>query len=447
MEIPKGNKKKVAVARYAKGQDSVRRAVEMCRALKDLPHGGRVFIKPNVVFWTKTVAFPKWGVVTTSRVVEDMVLLLKEQGIENIIIGEGIVTLDPKDRETPAHAFESLGYEKLKRRYGVKCINVHERPFETVALGDGVELDFNLDFLESDYLVDLPVLKTHAQTVVSLGIKNLKGLLNIRSRKRCHSPDQEKNLNYMIARLPRALPPCFTLIDGIYTNERGPGFDGKLRRSNILIASGDILAADKTGARVLGYEPAEVPYLAHAARDMQRPVDLSDVEIVGEKLDAVSSRHQHSFPYARDEAGELPLPLKRQGIQGISYRKYDLTMCTYCSYLNGAILASIAQAWQGEPWKDVEVLTGKSMQPTPGKKKTILLGKCIYQANKGNSDINEMYAVKSCPPSTSKILEAFHGAGILLDSSIFENLDEVPGFFMKKYAGKPEFDESFFIIE
>lgn len=447
MEMPAGLKKKVALVRYAKKFDSVRRAVEMSGSFRGLPSGGRVFIKPNVVFWTKTVAFPKWGVVTTSRVVEDTVLLLKEQGIENIIIGEGIVTFDPQDRETPAHAFETLGYATLQKRYGVKCINVHARPFERVALGDGVDLDFNRDFLESDYLVDLPVLKTHAQTVVSLGIKNLKGLLNIRSRKRCHSPDQEKDLNYMVSRLHRVLPPCFTLIDGIYSNERGPGFDGKLRRSNILIASGDILAADKTGARVLGYEPEEVPYLAHAARDMQRPLDLSDVEIVGEKLEALSSRHQHSFPYARDEAGELPLPMKRLGIQGLSFRKYDLTMCTYCSYLNGAILAGIAQAWQGEPWKDVEVLTGKSMQPTPGKKKTILLGKCMYQANKDNSDINEIYAVKSCPPSTDKILKAFNEAGIPLAPSILENLDKVPGFFMKKYAGKPEFDESFFRVE
>jgi len=38
------------------------------------------------------------------------------------------------------------------------------------------------------------------------------------------------------------------------------------------------------------------------------------------------------------------------------------------------------------------------MKPTPGKKKTILIGKCIYQANKDNPDIQEMIAVKGCPP-------------------------------------------------
>ena len=74
--------------------------------------------------WTSESVFPKWGVITTSRVVEDMVVILKEHGIDDIIIGEGMV-IEPKDIDTPAHAFESLGYNVLKKRYGIQCINVH----------------------------------------------------------------------------------------------------------------------------------------------------------------------------------------------------------------------------------------------------------------------------------------------------------------------------------
>jgi uncharacterized protein (DUF362 family) len=433
--------------KYEKPLESVRKAVELAKGLESLPPKAKVFIKPNIVFWTKAVPFPKWGVITTSRVVEDMVVLLKEQGIDDIVIGEGTVTFNPKDKETIASAFETLGYHILRKRYGVKCINVFERPFEKVDLGEGVALNFNTDMLHSDFLVDIPVLKTHAQTVVSLGIKNLKGTLDIKSRKKCHSADQEKGLNYMIAKIPKILPPCFTILDGIYTNERGPGFDGKIRRSNILVASSDILSADMVGAKILGYLPSEVPYLVYAAQDSGRPADLSDIEVVGEKIEHMASPHGYAFPYEEDGGGSLPLPMKRMGIQGISYRKYDLTMCTYCSYLNGRILSAIAQAWKGEPWDDIEVLTGKAMKPTPGKKKTILIGKCMCQANKDNSDIQEMIAVKGCPPSTKQLVDAFHRAGIPLNPAIIENMDNVPGFFMKKYEGRPEFDESFFRIE
>ena len=438
------NKNIVSIVRYEKPLESVRKAVALSRGLENMPAKAKVFIKPNIVFWSRTTPFPKWGVITTSRVVEDMVILLKERGIADIIIGEGMVTYRPKDRETPAHAFESLGYNILTRRYGVKCVDIHQRPFERVDLGEGVALNFNTDFLHSDFVVDIPVLKTHAQTVVSLGIKNLKGVLDMKSRKECHSADPEKDLDYMVARFPRVLPPCFTILDGIYTNERGPSFDGKIRRSNILVASRDILSADMVGAKVLGYGTAEVPHLAHVARGSGRPDDLSDVEVVGEKVEAVASRHEYMFPYTDDES--LPILMERLGIQGLSFRKYDSTLCTYCSFLIGQILTEIALAWKGEPWDDIEVLTGKAMQPTPGKKKTILIGKCIYQANKDNPHINEMIAIKGCPPSTKAIVSAFYRAGIPIDATILEQIDKMPGLFMKKYKGRPDFDESFFRV-
>jgi uncharacterized protein (DUF362 family) len=434
----------VSIVRYEKPLESVRRAVDLCHGLDHLPNQAKVFIKPNIVFWTRTTPFPKWGVVTTSRVVEDMVILLKERGIKGITIVEGIVTFDPKDTETPAHAFESLGYQNLKKRYGIKTMNVFERPFKKVDLGAGVVLNFNEDTLQGDFLVNLPVLKTHAQTVVSLGIKNLKGLIDVNSRKKCHSPNPEKGLNYMVARLANKLPPSFTLLDGIYTAERGPFFEGKLRRSDILIASSDIFSADKVGAKILGYDPMEIPYLIHAAQDFKRPIDLSDVEVVGEKIEAVASRHEYAFPYTED--GNLPKPLEKLGVKGLTYRQYDDTICTYCSGFTTVILMAIASAWRGEPWNEVEILTGKRMKPSPGKKKTVLIGKCMVQANKDHANIHEMIAVKGCPPDLKEAMQALHQAGIDVNPAFFDNMDMAAGFFMKRFEGKPEFEESFFQI-
>jgi uncharacterized protein (DUF362 family) len=373
-----------------------------------------------------------------------MVILLKERGIEEITILEGIATYDPRDPETHAHAFESLGYNILKGRYGVRVLNVFERPFKKIDLGAGVVLNFNEDILQSDFVVDLPVLKTHSQAVVSLGIKNLKGLIDVRSRKKCHSPHPEKNLSYMIARLANKIPPSFTLLDGIYTTERGPYFEGRLRRSNILIASSDIFSVDKVGAKVLGYDPHEVPHLVHAAQDFGRPIDLSDVEVVGERIEAVASRHEYAFPYTEDR--NLPMPFEKLGIKGLTYRQYDDTICTYCSGFTTVILIAIANAWRGEPWNEVEILTGKRMKPSSGKKKTILIGKCMVQANKNNADINEMIAVKGCPPDLKEAMKALHQAGIDVSPTFFENMDMAAGFFMKRFEGKPGFEESFFKV-
>lgn len=432
----------VSVVRYKTPLESVRRALDKAGALTGLRSGDRVFVKPNIVFWSTSATFPKWGVITTSRVVADTVAVLKEAGAGDIVIGEGTVRMDPKSKDVLKQAYWTLGYEKLSRRYGVRLVDVMERPFETRDLGDGVVLKFSADALAADRVITLPVLKTHAQTVVSLGIKNLKGLIDMDSRKRCHSADPERDLHFQVSKLADPLPPVVALIDGIYSNERGPGFDGTIRRTNLLVASADVFSADCVGARLLGYGPDEVPHLVHAATARNRPTDLSDIAVTGEDVDSAARRHEYDFPYNDDET--LPLPMANMGIQGIAYRKYDLSMCTYCSAYTGAILMAVAMAWKGEKWGDVEVLTGKSMTPTPGRARTILLGKCQYQANKDHPAIQEMLPVKSCPPKPAQIIDAFHKAGIPIDPKIIENVEAVPGFFMKRYQNRPEFEAEMF---
>jgi len=438
------NKSKVSIVRYEAPLASVRKAIDLCHGLDHLSPGSKVFIKPNIVFWSKSVPFPKWGVVTTSRVVEDMVVLLREHGIVDITIGEGTVVYNPKDRESAQHAFETLGYNVLKKRYGVKTVDIFARPFEKVDLGDGVEFNFNADIINSDFVVDIPVMKTHAQTVVSLGLKNIKGMIDMRSRRKCHSADPVRNLHFLVSKLANKLPPSVTVLDGIYTNERGPNFDGRMRRSNILVASADMFAADKVGSKVLGYEPSEVPHLVLAGAERGRCLDLSDVEVVGEKIEDVALKLEWTFPY--NEAGTLPLPLEKMGLKGVAYPKYDLSMCTYCSAITGVNLTAIARAWKGEPWDNVEILTGKEMKPTPGKK-TILLGRCLCEANKNHPDIDKMITIKTCPPSPDAVVKALHQVGIQVDPKMYENLDAAPGAYLKRYDGKAEFDESFFRID
>ncbi len=437
----------VSIVRYEKPLESVRKAVDLSGGLNHLTKNTKVFIKPNIVFWTRATNFPKWGVITTSRVVQDIVVLLKEQGVDDITIGEGMVTLDPKDKKTPAHAFEALGYTALKKRYGIKYYNIIERPFEKVDLGEGIELNFNRDAVHSDLVIDLPTMKSHNQTIVSLGIKNLKGLIDIPSRKKCHSPDLKKDLNFYVARLADKMPPIFTLIDGIYTLEKGPGFDGRMRRSNTLICSSDVLSADMVGSKVLGYDPCEVPHLVNAANNQKRTYDLSDVKVVGEKIEDVASIHKYGFPYIEDENCSLPSPMAKEGIKGIFYRKFDLTMCTYCSAMNGLIISAIRFAWKNEPWDKVELLNGKIMKPTPGMNTTILFGKCMYTAHKDNPEIKNMIPIKGCPPRFEDIIKALHKANIDVDPSLFDNFDKAPGLFLGRYVGQPEFDESFHIIK
>ncbi|MBN2153919.1 MAG: DUF362 domain-containing protein, partial [Candidatus Lokiarchaeota archaeon] len=230
----------------------------------------------------------------------------------------------------------------------------------------------------------------------------------------------------------------------IYTLERGPAMNGSAHRKDILVASTDLLSADLAGAKLLGFDPPAVKHLAIAAQAAGRPTDLSDVNVVGEPIGSLASHHEWEFQY--NDAGDLPLPFYKQGMRGIKYRKYDDSMCTYCSDINAIILMGLKFAWDGKPFGDVEVLTGKVMKPTPGMKKTVLVGQCMCNANKDDPAIQQAILIKGCPPSKESLKEAMDMAGIDLPDMFYNNLDKGAGTFMGKYRGKPEFDESFFQV-
>jgi uncharacterized protein (DUF362 family) len=434
---------KVAVHKYEQGSEIVKKAVESSNAFKNLSSNAKVIIKPNIVVWLNG-PFPKWGVITTSAIMEETVILLKDYGINDISIAEGSLQMNPDEKHIGQKSFEGLGYLKLKERYGVKLLDVWERPFEKVEIEEGLSLKVNTDLIESDFLVNLPVLKTHAQVKVSLGIKNLKGFLNVTSRKKCHSADSEKDLEYMVSRLPKFIPPSATIIDGIYTIERGPSFDGKPKKSDIIIASSNMLAADMAGAKILGHEPCDVPYLVKACKDQGRSTELSDINIIGEKVKDVAAFHKYTFPYNEDNT--LPVNMEKMGIKGLKFHKYDSTLCTYCSPLIGMLLTIIAMSYK-EPFDNVEFLTGKRLKPSSDMKKSILVGQCMCSLNKDHEGPQEVVKIKGCPPDPKEAAMALKGIGIDVDPSFFSNFEMAGAFMMDRFKDKPEFDESYYLIK
>ncbi len=434
----------VSIVKYKEPLASVRVAIDLAGGFSKLKPGAKVFIKPNVVYWNRLVPFPKWGMITTSRVLEDIITLLLERGIKDITIGEGIITYDPKDKDTPADAWEKLGYNILAKRHGLKIVNLFARPYKKVDIGGDFPLNVSADAIDADFLIDVPVLKTHTQAVVSLGIKNLKGCLDMATRKKFHSVDREKNLHYNVSKLASVFKPGLTIIDGIFTLERGPAMNGAAHRKDILVASTDVLSADLVGAKLLGFDPKNVPHLVYATKSQSRPLDLSDVTVAGEKIEALASPHEFEFQY--NEAGDLPLPFHKKGMKGLKYRKFDDTMCTYCSDINAILLNAIKFAWEGKSFDEIEVLTGKRMKPSPGMNKTVLVGQCIYNATKDDPAIKEAIPIKGCPPLIDSLKEGLLKVGIELPDMFWNGIDKGAGLFMARYRDKPEFEEHFFRV-
>jgi uncharacterized protein (DUF362 family) len=433
----------VAVVKYEKPYYSLKEAINICGGFGDLTSRSKVFIKPNHVVWHE-VDFPKYGVLTTSLMIEDMVKLLKEQGVSDITISEGAVNVNAPLMQK---AWTGLGLNTLKDRYGVKIIDVIQGSFKKVTRGN-VTLSFNEDILEADYVIDMPVLKTHSATVVSLAMKNLKGLLSPTSRRTCHNADQSTNLNYHIAKLANFVPVKLVVIDGIYSLERGPLYNGMAYRSDIIVVSHDIIAADKVGAKVMGIDPEVVPHIVMASEDKGRPTDLSDVDIKG-NVDINTALKPHRWEFKQDEKGYMPLYFEKAGIKGIRFPAGDLTLCTYCSHLILYVIMGILMAKnKDKAFDDIEILHGKILKPTAGHKHTLLVGQCQVKLNRKDPLINHCVEIPGCPAKVENFYRAYRELGIELPENFQEWMEKSPqSLHMKKYAGKPEFDPSFYKIQ
>jgi len=436
----------VAVVKYEKPLESLRRAVDLAGGLTDVSPGAKVVIKPNFPIWHEGVSFPKYGVYTTARLLEDVVVLLVERGVKDISIVEGMIEIEKSPESMLELAAKGMGLDILSERYGVKIVDVLKGSFARVSSG-GLTLSVSRDILAADYVLNMPVLKTHAQAMVSLGMKNLKGVLNMASRKKCHNADPSIDLDYHISRLPEMLPPSLTIIDGIYSLERGPVYTGKAHRSDIIVASKDLLSADKVGAAILGIAPQTVPYLVFAAGKDGRPADLSDVRVRGE-VDVETALKPHEWDLGQTEAGDMPLFLERAGIRGMTYPRVDNTMCTYCSAFIYDVLTGIMLAKNKDrPFDDIEVLHGKVHEPTAGHKHTLLIGQCQVKKNRDNPLIDHCVTIKGCPPNKSTLPKAYQALGIELPDDFAAWMEKMPETFAGRYLGRPEFDEAFYRID
>ena len=432
----------VAIVKYKEGVESLKNAINLVGGLQGFSRDSKIVIKPNLVQWYEGVDFPKYGVLTTARLIEELVILLKEYGVQHISLvegpGEGI--LQP--------VASGMRLDLLAERYGVKLVDVFEDSFTKVTAGD-VTLFASKTILDADHLIDMPVLKTHTQAMVSLGIKNLKGVLNFASRQRCHSADPNSDLNYHLVKLSEMIRPSLTIIDGIYTLEKGPLCSGDAHRTDIIIVSKDLLSADKVGSAVLGIPPQTVPYIAMASKNKKRPIDLSDINFLGNtSLEQVSKPHQWEMGWSKD--GDMPNLLAMFGIKGITWRKVDNTICTHCAiFLSRKILAGMLFAKnKDKPFNDIEILAGKILDPEGGHKNTLLVGQCQLKRNGSNPLINHSVKIGGCPPREEDFHKAFGELGIDLPDDFMEQVEQVPAiFYMPKYAGKPEFQEEFFRIQ
>jgi len=210
----------------------------------------RVSLKPNMVLAKP----PSEGATTHSEVVEGIIIFLKEAGVRDIEIIESAWIGDDTKR-----VYKVCGFNELGKKYGVTLHDLKDDKIRKVKTGD-----YNFEIcekaLDTDFLINVPVLKAHCQTNLTCNLKNLKGCISDREKRNFHAMGLHKPIAY----LNQAIKTHFCVIDGIcgdLTFEEG----GNPVTRDMILCGQDPLLLDSYCASLLGYSAEEVGYIPIAA--------------------------------------------------------------------------------------------------------------------------------------------------------------------------------------
>ena len=268
-------KSQVAIVKGERGHEPVFKALDLIDYKTALSGWNKVLIKVNFI----TVETWDSGATTDPIVVEAIINKLKNLTVE-IYVVESDATMTSADK-----AFEVTGMKEMCARNNVQCLNLRH-------LKDRVKIDIpNGEALKSikvprivtqSAIISAAKLKTHMSTKVTLGMKNMFGLLPDKFKGKYHA----RGINKVIVDINTVLKPALTVIDGFVGMEgRGPS-GGTPVKMDLIIAGKDVVATDATASRIMGFEPMEIPHIRKAFEKGLGNVD--DIEILGSKLDEVT---------------------------------------------------------------------------------------------------------------------------------------------------------------
>jgi uncharacterized protein (DUF362 family) len=267
----------------------VAEALELIGGLKGLvKDGDTVVIKPNLVTPDKAKA-P--GLMTDVRVVAALVKEIQRAAKCRIIVAEGAA---PEHGRETTDGFKANGYTEMAEKLGVALLDINkDRKTMVQVAGQGyADYVYPETVRKCNVLVDVPVLKTHNITGVTLGIKNLFGLMPP-PRMRFH-----EKLHEVLCDLVQIRPPDLVLVDGLVGTEGQGPLRGTPIRMDLVLAGRNVVAVDSVAAAVMGYDPAKIRIIAMADKAGLGESDLAKITVKGQPIDQV----RRLFAYAKWEA-------------------------------------------------------------------------------------------------------------------------------------------------
>lgn len=236
----------------------------------------RVWVKPNLLGPHR----PEDGVTTDPELIRHVVRGLRARGAKDVWVADnpgGALQGNVSSYIAPTGAVEA----------SEGCFRgISETP---------VKLPTNSRFLseftvsriinEADVILNLPVFKTHALTVLTGAIKNLFGIVPGGQKSHLHTLARSGNdFGELLVDLYQAVPtPVLTIMDALrgMDGQSGPSA-GRVLSIGKILTSRNPVALDAVMAAMAGAKPHRMPTTRIAAERGLGPCRIEDIEVRGE---------------------------------------------------------------------------------------------------------------------------------------------------------------------
>ena len=330
--------------------------MERAQVAAAIPSGADVALKPNLV----VSAPPETGATTHDGVLSGAIEYLRDHGVKDISIIEGSWVGARTNQ-----SFHAARYDAVSKKYGVPLYDLKGDRTRTVKTALR-PMEICCRALDAGYLINLPVLKGHCQTAMTCSLKNCKGCLPDKEKRRFHA----EGLMEPIAALAAALRPDLTIVDSICGDLNFEEGGNPVPTGRMMLGT-DMVQLDTYGCRLMGLDPEYVPYIGLAERwgAGSSALEPGDLIRLNEPSDAAG------YPKPSGLVANLTRNVQANNACSACYA--SLVRALYHSRSREAI--AIGQGWKGIPFDGLGV------------------GNCCNCAQR---------QVKGCPPSAEDILQA-----------------------------------------
>ena len=331
-------------------------------------------IKPNLV----SPSPADYGATTHPEIVAGIIEYLQERDYRNIMITEGSWVGDKT-----SESVEVCGYDVLIEKYGVVFRDAQKEKGCEVDCG-GLLVNLCECVQEIDFLINVPVLKGHCQTKITCALKNVKGLIPNKEKRRFHS----MGLHKPIAHLNKGIRQDFIVVDHICGDlDFEDGGNPVVR--NCIMAACDPVLVDAYVCELLHYKVDEVPYVRLTEELGVGCADLSSAEVYEWIPDA--SDFMQNGQWVQIRIGDDALPLSRKVVE-LRDAVEEVESCSACyGYLIPALERLKEEGLLDK--LDAKICIGQGYQGQTGK---IGIGRCTAGFE---------YNLKGCPPTDNQIYE------------------------------------------